>query len=68
MSTLCWECKNATCGCSWSREFRPVEGWVATKIKASSTHPYETYSVIECPNFVRDSYNEGLKRIPKNKE
>lgn len=38
--SLCWSCKNAVpkirdgkyiCGCSWSKDFQPVEGWTAEK-------------------------------------
>lgn len=37
MMTICWACANAVPdadgerGCSWSREGKPVEGWVAER-------------------------------------
>ena len=63
--TICWECKNATGGCSWTQSFIPVTGWKATIIKPTSTKPYSTYIVEECPEFERDAYDGGIKRIPK---
>lgn len=66
MMTICWACANAvpdeegTRGCSWSREGRPVEGWVAERrdILVQATSPggekkrIESYQVITCPAFV----------------
>ena len=60
--TLCWECANAVPdlygkrGCTWSRRFEPVEGWVAKKVhKASYDHVGgDSYHVIKCPMFVQD--------------
>ena len=49
---LCWDCIHAVPdgkhGCSWSRSFKPVEGWTATEsIKAD----FDTYKVSKCPKF-----------------
>ena len=66
MMTICWACANAvpdeegTRGCSWSREGRPVEGWVAERrdIRIQPKRPgeerraVESYQVITCPEFV----------------
>ena len=61
--TLCWSCDNAFGGCSWSRESKPVPGWMAERrdIKAQRTvngewEPYDTesYFVRECPVYVSD--------------
>ena len=66
MMTICWACANAvpdeegTRGCSWSREGKPVEGWVAERrdILIQATSPggekkrIESYQVITCPEFV----------------
>lgn len=66
MMTLCWGCGNAVPdaegerGCSWSREGKPVEGWVAERrdILVQATSPggekkrIESYQVITCPAFV----------------
>ena len=58
-STLCWDCANYDDGCSWSRDFTPVKGWNAYKTKGNC---YDSYCVVECPEFVRDSVNYGLQR------
>lgn len=66
MMTICWACGNAvpdeegTRGCPWSREGKPVEGWVAERrdILVQPTRPggekkrLESYCVITCPAFV----------------
>jgi len=59
-SSLCWSCDNATGGCSWSREFKPVNGWNAER-RNVNTHRgrkriegTESYFVKDCPEFVRD--------------
>jgi hypothetical protein len=52
--TLCWDCKNATGGCSWSSSFVPVEGWDATKtIVKVVQKEEESYIVRKCPLFER---------------
>lgn len=63
--TLCWYCANAVPnpktgkGCSWSREFKPVEGWIAeeTEIitREDGERPIKSYIVYSCPCFDRDS-------------
>lgn len=56
-ATLCWRCQNAICGCSWSRDFIPVEGWKAkpTKIRCEKgNRDMDSFLVIECPEFVAD--------------
>ena len=54
--TLCWECKRACGGCSWSRDFKPVRGWKAekTKIARFKDANADSYIVKECPLFVQD--------------
>lgn len=42
--TLCWVCQNCFGGCSWSRDYTPVEGWKAKKTPNS-------YLVLSCPSF-----------------
>lgn len=61
--TLCWRCVNSIpglrTGCSWSREFIPVEGWMAVeKTRVYDGHPRLTYSVILCPDFVEEPYRD----------
>lgn len=56
--TLCWDCKNACGGCSWSRNFTPVAGWNATegavKVMCQKSQRYvQTFFVHSCPEFVR---------------
>ena len=63
--TICWECKHADKGkdsiCPWDREFKPVEGWDATRrdILVQGTnqnqpaHYDESYRVNKCPLFER---------------
>lgn len=60
--TLCWDCGNAVpsadgkFGCSWSRNFEPVDGWKAEKHfkKYIYDQEIETYRVIECPEFTSE--------------
>ena len=51
--SLCWECQNSCSGCSWSKSFKPVEGWTAERrmIKNSPYESFESYFVRECPEF-----------------
>lgn len=55
--TICWDCKNATGGCSWSKDFTPVDGWKAkpTKIKAvtRNTKMHNSYIVLSCPQYAK---------------
>lgn len=56
--TLCWECDNAYGGCSWSRNFTPVEGWDAQYVrrvyKSKGVYVMDSYEVRNCPEFVLD--------------
>ena len=68
-NTLCWDCKHAVPdrdgekGCSWSRRFIPVDGWVATPTtqilayRGDTHHRYKqtdsSFIVHECPKFER---------------
>ena len=54
---LCWNCRNAVGGCSWSDgRFLPIEGWVATpsSIPMSMKNATQTYAIKECPQFIHD--------------
>ena len=54
--TLCWDCANSTkAGCSWASEFESVKGWQAIKTR-------DSYKVLDCPEFDRDSYGFGQNR------
>ena len=57
VDTICWNCKNATGGCSWSEDFTPVEGWKAKpttlKVRSGKYINYvKSYVVRKCPKFV----------------
>lgn len=57
--TICWTCQNALGGCSWSKTFKPVEGWKAERkdIKnrtGKMTTYTESYKVISCPEYIED--------------
>lgn len=55
-TTLCFNCVNAVNGCSWAREFKPVDGWTAKKTQIGNSSNYnhriiDSYYVTECPLF-----------------
>ena len=51
---ICWVCKNACGGCSWSKEFKPVTGWLAkTTIIKDSEGDIFSYKIKKCPEFIR---------------
>lgn len=58
MGTLCWDCSHACGGCEWSDDFMPVDGW-----KAVYKEDKDSYSVYECPKFLRDGFEGGLYRV-----
>jgi hypothetical protein len=53
--TLCWKCQRADGKCRWSREFKPVEGWLAipTKVKEQGKKDQyiTSFNVYACPEF-----------------
>jgi hypothetical protein len=57
-STLCWTCKRATGFCSWSHDFKPVQGWVAMPTviftRYGNTPEIESFDVQECPLYIKD--------------
>jgi len=70
--TLCWDCANATGNCRWSEKLKPVKGWTAEKTLKHSSYGsgqvlIESFIVRECPEFVRDCYGHGTKRIKECK-
>ena len=56
-TTLCWKCSRACGRCSWSKNFTPVEGWVAVKTKVRESHEgaIDSYVVLKCPLFDDDT-------------
>lgn len=64
--TLCWDCRNATdpAKCPWVGKWEPVDGWDAkpTLLKIPGCiEPVQSFHVISCPLFDRDSYKGGLE-------
>jgi hypothetical protein len=60
---ICFECKKACGGCSWSAfdpytgkiKYEPVPGWTAEKVLLNIGGVYvETYHIKECPLFEED--------------
>ncbi len=72
---ICLNCRNAVpCGergCSWSRSFIPVEGWVArpTVYLSYSAHGRRTlmhsFAVRSCPLFLPDAPRCALASAAK---
>lgn len=59
--SLCWDCKNAYGGCSWTRMtagevlYEPVEGWDAfCEYYPEGDEPHLSYQVYACPEFIPD--------------
>ena len=52
--TLCWVCQNCFGGCSWSRDYIPVEGWKAkaTTVQRQPREGVASYLVLSCPEFL----------------
>lgn len=73
----CWSCGNAVpnlitgAGCSWSKEFKPVDGWKADRhiLYKNTCREIESYHVKTCPLFRRDgeirAWSHGRKRAEK---
>ena len=51
--TICWECEKTCGGCSWSREFKPVDGWEA--VETTDCTGDKSFLVRKCPEFVREN-------------
>ena len=65
--SLCWDCALATqpWKCEWADRFEPVPGWEAEKCYCGQKgYGYESYDVIACPKFKRNSYAGGLAKDP----
>lgn len=69
--TLCWDCKNACGGCSWSAKFEPVPGWKAVRkiIRPQAGwgkgKAVDTYRVDKCPLFEPDEGYEARGKRPR---
>ena len=50
---LCWRCKKACGGCSWSSSFKEVDGWDAeATIVKDEKGAFSSYKIYKCPEFV----------------
>lgn len=82
MMNICGDCKRFM-GCSWERDFVPVEGWTAKEVKYNEIDNYQkkvvcTYDIIDCPLFIppNDNYKKPKKhedtkkhlKVSKNKK
>lgn len=48
----CFSCKKACGGCSWSRAFKPVQGWKAIPTKINQGwNTVESFHIIFCPEY-----------------
>ena len=56
MGSICWKCKNAYGGCSWSENFIEIDGWEAEKTEIS-------YNIKSCPEFEIDTKFSKDKNI-----
>ncbi len=63
---LCWKCKKATGGCSWSAFFVPVENWVATPtVIIDDEGEIRSYKITACPLFEKDDRCVAVKEFEK---
>lgn len=60
--SLCWNCKRNCSGCSWSKSYIPVNGWVAEKktysVTSNKRYPptvYDSYTVKKCALYEQDN-------------
>lgn len=61
LDQLCWNCKKCLKNCDWSREFKPIDGWVAVpKIIQNGARIDHSYKIISCPEF------DGEEPKPRN--
>ncbi len=79
---LCWDCEKARGKCSWSKEFKLVEGCkaeptrvcmseVTTKAGKKKKYYTDSFSIKECPEFEPLKINndrEFLKLLARNIE
>ena len=59
-TTLCWSCihavpnKKLNHGCNWSKNYIPVDDWVAKPTIIASNNMAQSYMVVLCPEYVRE--------------
>ena len=56
VANICFDCRKALGGCSWSRDFIPVPGWTAEPavLKCGGSESTQTYRITACPLFDPD--------------
>lgn len=65
--TLCWTCKNAVGGCSWSNNLQPVKNWEAIPTYVGDkVNGYYSYKVLKCPLFKYDGECTRCKYYSKD--
>lgn len=59
--TLCWDCAlaNGSGDCPWAENHTPVDGWEAIPNHIAAWPGYDSYCVVDCPKFKRDSRQGG---------
>ena len=68
--SLCWDCFWSTHPekCQWVARNKPVKGWNAEPTRVSPrSAPFDSYKVVGCPKFKRDSYRGGLVDPPNRR-
>ena len=64
--TLCWDCKKSTTKeCSWAEKLEPVDGWEAIPCNKKE---FDSFSVIRCPEFQRNSFEGGAYKPEEYQE
>ena len=49
---LCLKCERYNGKCSWSKDGKPIKGWVATEVELTTENTEEKFYVVsECPKF-----------------
>lgn len=58
----CWTCTKSCGGCSWSRSFKPIDGWKAKPtIIAGQGDEFSSYEIEYCPEYEKEK--KKRKRI-----
>lgn len=64
----CWYCTKACGGCSWSKNYTPIDGWVAEETICDRFIDYRgvnithSYKILHCPELV----DERIEYLKKN--
>lgn len=61
--TICWSCAKAGGDCSWSLNYKPVEGWQAVRsdVKTGVDDYVESYIVLTCPQYKKERRKKDEK-------